>query len=136
MNAYATPPSPPKHILLVEDMPDIQELLKLLLETEGYSISCAFNGKEALDRIRSSALPRPHLILLDLTMPIMDGYEFIQEQSQDPELASIPVILMTAVSDSVEKLSRLKVKGVIKKPIDMDHCLQTLSDACSQGIQF
>src|SRR5262245_44669700 len=82
-------------ILVVDDQPAIREMFTALLEDEGYTVACAANGKDALDYLRQTK-ELPGLILLDLAMPVMTGYEFLREQRQDAMLASIPVILMTA----------------------------------------
>src|SRR5438874_8753476 len=83
-----------KHILVVDDDPGIVESLKDLLEAEGYHVETASNGREALDMLR--ARQRPNLILLDLTMPEMDGFEFRDEQEWDPRFSEIPVVVISA----------------------------------------
>lgn len=86
-----------KYILLVDDSVDIQGLLKLLLESKGYKVHCAFNGQEALTFLdRADELPE--LIMLDAHMPVMDGYEFREHQAQNSRIKDIPVIVMTGES--------------------------------------
>ena len=77
-------------ILVVDDDPDIRDSLREVLEDEGYGTSCVANGREALDFLRSGK--RPCVILLDLMMPVMDGWQFLEEQKRDPALAAIPVL--------------------------------------------
>jgi CheY-like chemotaxis protein len=81
-------------ILIVDDDRDIRELLGELLTDEGFEIEAAWNGAEALKRLRAGF--RPHVIILDLMMPVMDGLTFRAEQKLSPELAAIPVIGVTA----------------------------------------
>ena len=92
-------------ILVVDDEPDITEMYQMLLEMHGYLVSTANNGVEALDRVSEA---EPDLILSDCMMPKMDGIEFIRRARQIPELASIPIILMsghhsgmTSATDSI-----------------------------------
>jgi two-component system response regulator MprA len=104
-----------KSILIVEDAAEICSTMKELLETEGYEVTCAANGLEALRHLEStSALP--DVILLDLMMPTMDGYAFREEQKKHPRLASIPVIVMTAATDPQARVKDLGTQGMLKKP--------------------
>ena len=75
-------------ILVVDDDPDIRDSLREVLEDEGYEVACVGNGREALDHLKT-ANPRPCVILLDLMMPVMDGWQFRKEQKQDAEIAGI-----------------------------------------------
>src|SRR5258706_12954853 len=83
-------------LLVVEDDADIRDALDGLLSTEGFRIAGCSNGREALDWLRTS--PKPDLILLDLMMPVMDGWQFRVEQKQDPALATIPILALSADS--------------------------------------
>jgi CheY-like chemotaxis protein len=112
-----------KHILIVEDAPDLQALLARFFQGEGYTVSRAFNGQEALDWLRTTP-HLPSLILLDIMMPVMDGIEFRQQQKQDTRLSAIPVVVMTADSNPLSKALKLDVVEIIRKPItDLDHLL-------------
>src|SRR5262245_57222498 len=82
-------------ILVVDDQPEIRSMFTALFEDEGYTVVCAANGREALDYLHQTT-DLPGVILLDLAMPVMTGWEFVQEQQCDPALAPIPVILITA----------------------------------------
>src|SRR5437868_1805331 len=89
-----------KRILLVEDSQDIQLLLADFLTSNGYAVACASNGQEAIAYLNDKpSAELPGLILLDLMMPIMDGYRFRQLQQKSDQLAKIPVIIMTADAD-------------------------------------
>ena len=110
---------PRKHILIVEDDADSRRALTNALEDEGYTIAARENGSEALEYLRES--PRPHLIVLDLVMPGMDGWEFRHLQSQDARLASIPVIGVSAVGKLVD------VDVSLRKPVDYDELLAAVA---------
>src|SRR5438046_2792257 len=88
-------PMGPK-ILVVEDDPYIRESIQELLELESYTVACAANGKEALDYLEKIGNGLPQLILLDLMMPVMDGFEFRRQQVTSPVLSKIPLIVMSA----------------------------------------
>jgi serine/threonine protein kinase len=84
---------PARQVLVVDDDPAARDSLRKLLEREGYTVATAADGREALARLR--AFPLPDLILLDLLMPVMDGWEFLREQRHDPALASVPVVVIS-----------------------------------------
>ena len=111
-------------ILLVEDDPDVRDALRLTLEDAGYDVVCAGEGREALARVRGS--PPPSLILLDLMLPVMDGFEFRVQQMQDPEIASIPVIVFSCGGDLQEKVAPLRVAACLRKPVDVDALLELI----------
>jgi two-component system response regulator (stage 0 sporulation protein F) len=111
-------------LLVVEDDPDHSERACRMLTEDGYRVVAAMHGREALERLRSE--PMPALILLDLRMPVMDGWGFMAEMKQDPALASIPVIVTTQGGDRV--LSSAPVAaGYLDKPIDRVRLLQTIA---------
>ena len=111
-------------ILLVEDDFDVREALAETLRDEGYAVECAVDGVQALDYLRSGG--RPGLILLDLMMPRMSGSEFRMVQKVDPQLADLPVVLISADGRMEEKARTLETQGAIKKPIDVDELLSTV----------
>ena len=110
-------------ILLVEDDPDVRDALRLVLDQAGYDVVCAGEGREALDRVRECA---PSLILLDLMLPVMDGFEFRVQQLQDPAVASIPVIVFSCGADLQEKIAPLRVAACLRKPVDVDAMLDLI----------
>ncbi len=105
-----------KPIMVVEDDPDIQESLVELLGLMGRDAVTARDGQEALQLLRQIELPS--LILLDLSMPRMDGTAFRAKQLADASLAKVPVVLISADAELHEKASTLKVAAFIRKPID------------------
>jgi CheY-like chemotaxis protein len=115
-----------RRILMVEDSEDIQSLLGGLLESQGYMVDYASDGTHALKLLRTGA-GVPSLILLDLMMPGMDGYEFRRQQELHPATALIPVVVMTADSDIESKALKIGAKGYLKKPfLDLDTILKTV----------
>ena len=109
-------------ILIVEDEPSIRAVLTEILEDEGYSVACVSNGLQALVYLRGyTELPR--LILLDLGMPVMSGWEFREQQQRDRTLRGIPVIVMSALPDLDRKAAALGVAGCLDKPIDINALL-------------
>lgn len=114
-------------ILIVEDEKGIQEILKIALEMEGYQVFTADNGKEGLDLLPK--MVTPCLILLDLMMPVMNGWEFAEAISKDMTLATIPMVIVTAYGDRAEKIPS---KGVLKKPIDLEALLKIVNEWCEQ----
>ena len=114
-----------KNILVIEDDKDIQDSIKTCLELEGFSVFTADNGKEALEKL--GKIPTPCLILLDLMMPVMNGWEFMDVISNDLMLSSIPVIIVSAVGNNN---AVPKTNGYIKKPIDLDSLINTVHKHC------
>ncbi|MGQ0508310.1 MAG: ATP-binding protein [Myxococcaceae bacterium] len=115
MNRVQTGDRTSKHILVVDDDVDIRATLSDFLEDEGYIVAAAANGREALAYLREH--PSTSVILLDLMMPVMDGVRFRAEQKNDPKVATIPVVVMTA-RGAVDPGS-LDVQDVIAKPLDL-----------------
>jgi CheY-like chemotaxis protein len=116
-------------VLVVEDDSDIRFGLGVLLEDEGYKAITAANGRQALALLR--AMPElPGLILLDLIMPEMDGWEFRAEQRRDPELASIPVMILSAEADLALHTAKLGAVGVMQKPVQAEELLAEIKRHC------
>ena len=90
----------PNTVLIVDDDLPVRTALKELFETEGYAVALAANGRAALNHLRKGL--RPSVILLDLMMPVMDGWDFRNEQLADPALKDIPVVILTAAGFSAE----------------------------------
>lgn len=108
-----------KNILVVDDDEGIREILQMAFATEGYNVTTAANGLEAIEILTQS--PQFGLILLDLMMPKMNGWEFV-EAFQKNNYPQIPIILMTAYSDRVKNIDL--VKEVIPKPMDFGALLR------------
>jgi CheY-like chemotaxis protein len=114
-----------KTILLIEDELDIREALAEVLISEGYAVQSAANGQEGLDLLQNH--PSPSLILLDLMMPILDGWAFLSRRMADPQMQHLPVIIMSAAD-------RKRPVGpgltFIRKPIDLSDLLKKISENC------
>lgn len=112
-----------KHILIVEDSPDLQALLSQFFMAEGYKTSRASNGQQALDLLHSMS-DLPSVILLDIMMPMMDGLEFRDEQKRNLDISKIPVIVMTADANFQSKAEKMGAADFVRKPIeDIDDLL-------------
>src|SRR3954447_147603 len=118
-------------VLVVEDDADVLKLLVAALQREGYNVVTAENGREALEHLGRS--DPPALILLDLDMPVMDGWTFRHEQLKDPALAKIPTVLLTASSDNYKSVKDLPGVSIFPKPFDMPRLLETIASLCSKG---
>jgi CheY-like chemotaxis protein len=110
------------HILVVEDDPDIRESVVEILEDDGHVVTSAGDGREALDALQSAS-PAPDLILLDLMMPVMSGYQFREEQLKLPAFAGIPVLIVTADVNARSKVESLKAAGFVQKPLKIRQLL-------------
>jgi len=117
-----------KNILIVEDDDDVRGAIAALLEGEGYEVTEAENGAAALRHLRSSSLFC--LILLDLFMPVMNGWAFRDEQRQDPRIADIPVVVVTADAEGRTKAAALGAIDAMVKPLDFDRLLRLVADYC------
>ena len=111
-----------KTLLIVEDDQDIREALDGLLRMEGYDVVGCSNGLEALQQLRRG--PQPDVILLDLMMPVMDGWQFRIEQKRDPSLAAIPVVALSA--DATPKAAAIDAEAYLKKPVDYETLVETI----------
>jgi len=115
-------------ILVVDDDDDIREMIAEALVLDGYRVSTAPNGKVALEQARAHRLD---LIILDLMMPVMNGWQFLEAQREDPDLATIPVVVVTATLDAqVEGAAML-----LRKPFDLDALLTTVARLCGGKLE-
>ena len=109
-----------KSVLLVEDEELIRGAMRMVLEREGYRVTCAGNGREALRLLRSGE--RPSLILLDLMLPVLDGWRFRREQKRDPNLAPIPVVVVSGSGLA----SAVPAEGRLQKPFQPEQLLDAI----------
>jgi CheY-like chemotaxis protein len=107
-------------VLIVDDDPDILEVTSFVIENEGMAVETARNGEEALALLRAGR--RPRLVLFDLIMPVMNGWEFLEEVAKDPSLRQIPIVVLTA-ADHVEVTGAVQV---LSKPMDLMALLQVV----------
>ncbi|HLA44246.1 MAG TPA: response regulator, partial [Aggregatilineales bacterium] len=123
-------------ILVVEDNDSTRQIIRDMLVSEGWEVIEAENGRIALERLRTHR--RPNLILLDLMMPEMDGFEFLEELRQHKEWQTIPVVVVTAMTLSVEDRNRLNgyVRRVLQKgAYDRETLLRELADQVRLSIK-
>jgi CheY-like chemotaxis protein len=118
-----------KVVMIVEDDDEIRELLAEMLADGGYEVSTARNGEEALALLRSS--PRPGVILLDLMMPVMDGWQMRAEMLADPALADIPVVVVSGAADLGGDGHALKASRVLTKPVKWPVLLESVRAHCN-----
>ena len=116
--------SEPRRVMVVEDDEGIREALCDLLQSEGFDVVAAVHGADALSKLRGEA-PHPDVILLDLMMPVMDGWAFRAEQRRDELLARIPVVVITASRQA--DVAGLEPRALLKKPIDFDELLRVIA---------
>ena len=115
-----------KHILCIEDEPEMIDLIRLILGRRGFDVVGAAGGKEGLEKVRQEP---PDLILLDLMMPDMDGWEVYQQIKADEKTKNIPVIVVTAKAQSIDKVLGLhiaKVDDYIAKPFSPQELLNSV----------
>jgi CheY-like chemotaxis protein len=115
-------------ILLVEDDPALRDALAEVLAERGYEVACAGDGREALEAL--GRRPTPAVILLDLAMPVMDGWAFRDAQLGDPAIAGIPTIVLSASLKDGHSLEALAPTAALTKPFDLDRLLDALRRAC------
>jgi CheY-like chemotaxis protein len=113
-------------VLVVDDDPAILEICSDLLQTEGYAVMVATNGQQALEQIRTDP---PHVVLMDIMMPVLDGVEACRQVKANPATADIPVVLMSARTNLTrQSLDLASADALVAKPFDIDHLLNTIHD--------
>lgn len=117
-------------ILVVDDQTDSSDAVGLMLEHHGLKVRIAHNGEEALAVLQRGL--RPCLVVVDLMMPKMDGWEFRQRQLSDPQFATIPVVMMSGYPNAQKAASTLGVRTVLKKPLSPDRLLSLVNRHCRQ----
>lgn len=117
------------NILVVEDNDDVREMMAVTLELEGHEVLTAVNGRDALDKLSEGE--KPCVILLDLMMPVMNGWEFRSALSRDPDLRDVPVVVVSAATGEMAR--RVDATAYLPKPLDMDQLLDVVCDVCSGG---
>ncbi len=116
----------PRTVFVVEDDVDTRDMMGRFLELEGFAVEVAANGKQALERLNAGM--HPCVILLDLMMPVMDGWQFRSQQVQDAALASIPVIVVSAAGK--ERIADIEANAYLSKPVDLEQLLAQVTQYC------
>jgi len=101
-------------ILVVDDDVDLVKVMKGTLESKPFDVIVAYNGKEGLEKAKKE---KPDLIILDIMMPVMDGFNFAEQFSKDPSIAKIPVLALTSFSDSLGQPFTFEVSEYLRKPL-------------------
>jgi len=124
-----------KKVLLVDDDADFCEATALLLESKGYEVILAYDGKEGLDKVRAE---KPDVVILDVMMPEMNGYDVCVVLKADPELKKIPVVLLTAVDQAIFKTAYTQHMGLmteaddyIAKPVESEELVKRVEGLLS-----
>ncbi len=113
-------------VLVVEDDAELREMMVAMLALEGFEPQSACDGLEALARLKTDKR-RPHVIVLDMMMPRMDGWEFCRERAKDPDLEDIPIVVLSAAP--AERIG-VPVQAIVPKPFDYDRLLMTIRAHC------
>ena len=124
-------------ILVVDDEPDVVDMLKMMLENASYEVVSAYDGKEGIEKAKEE---KPDAIVLDLMMPGMNGFEACKEMKNDPELKAIPVIVLTAISRHFSDTKYARSLGLdlvsddyIDKPVDPNVLLSRIANLLGKG---
>ena len=110
-------------ILVIDDELSIVEMLNTFLEGEGLQVMTAYNGQEGLEQLANA---RPDVVVSDVMMPLLDGWELCRRMQADPRYRSIPVVLMSAVR-TAPSLAGCRYAALIRKPFELDEMLQTIT---------
>ena len=125
--------SEPATIVCIEDEPGVIELIRLILERRGLKVVGAGSGAEGLEAVRQV---RPSLVLLDLMMPGMDGWEVYRRMKADATMKTIPVIIVTAKAEGIDEVLAkhiAKVDDYIKKPFSLQELLQAIEKVLNRA---
>ena len=114
-----------KSVLVVEDDRSIQSTIRLLLESENFTVYVADHGRDGLDMLRR--MDSPCVVLLDIQMEVMDGYEFLHEKNADPSIAAIPVVILSATANAKDLRG---AQEFIKKPFEIPDLLDAVGRYC------
>ncbi len=117
-------------ILVVEDHPDHRDLIVLMLDMEGYTITTANDGSEALDRIKAEC---PDLIISDIMMPRFDGIRMVKALREMPECSTIPILMITAHGDASDDAINAGADRAMGKPFDFDQLIGVVREMLGQS---
>jgi CheY-like chemotaxis protein len=117
-------PAADSYVLVVDDDPAIRGLVADALRDEGYSVDLAAHGREALEAIRTR---RPATIVLDLMMPVMDGFTFMEACASEQLCENVPIVVISAVHDALARIHEVSVHACIAKPFDLDELIRTVT---------
>src|SRR3954471_4273683 len=119
-------------VMIVEDDRDVRETIADILTDNSYQPILASNGAEALAELRAAAA-KPCVILLDIMMPVMNGWEFRARQRTEADLSEIPVVVISAHADASWAASEMEAAGFLRKPVKLESLLESISRFCQSG---
>jgi CheY-like chemotaxis protein len=111
------------YVLVVDDDPAIRGLVGDALRGEGYAVDLAAHGREALEAMRAR---RPSTVVLDLMMPVMDGFSFMEACHKERLCVDVPIVVISAVQDALRRVSEMPVHACMAKPFDLDDLVRTV----------
>lgn len=120
----------PITVMVVDDEKDPRESVCEWLAAKGYAVVPARDGADALRQLRESDGHKPDVILLDLMMPVMNGWQFRREQQQDPNLSAIPVLVLSAGNHVAEAAASIGAVGYLRKPVSLDDLFSAVERVC------
>ena len=112
------------YVLVVDDDPAIRGLVADALRDEGFSVDLAAHGREALEALRAR---RPLTIVLDLMMPIMDGFSFMEACHHEQLCENVPIVVISAVHDALQRVREVPIRACIAKPFDLEELVRTIA---------
>lgn len=112
------------YVLVVDDDPAIRGLLADALRDEGYAVDLAAHGREALEAMR---VRRPSTVVLDLMMPIMDGFSFMEACYNEQLCENVPIVVISAVHDALQRIEEVPIHACVAKPFDLDELIRTIT---------
>ena len=123
---------PHNTVMIVEDDRDVLESMAEVLEDHDYGVVRAAHGQEALDQLRDQT-DKPCVILLDIMMPVMDGWQFRAEQQVDPSIAKVPVVILSAHARAQEAAQQMDAAAALEKPVKLETLLKTVARFCGKA---
>jgi two-component system, chemotaxis family, chemotaxis protein CheY len=118
-----------KRVLIIDDDADIRTAVADILEDEGFDVATAENGIEGLQVLETG--PRPNVILLDIMMPQLDGWGFMEEMRARERHASIPVVVFSAHGNPADIAAKMKTAGSLRKPLRLEELLETVAQCAA-----
>ncbi len=120
-----------RRVLVIDDDEAVRGALAELLEWEGFQVETASNGREGMELLHHD--PPPAVIVLDLLMPEMDGWEFCEEQSRDPQVSDIPVLVVSATGEPARPPRCVHEGEFFRKPADLPRLISTIESYCARA---
>jgi CheY-like chemotaxis protein len=121
-----------QHILVVDDDPAIRDVVADILESSDYAVQRAVDGADALAKIRQD---QPAAVLLDLMLPLMDGWDFLRSCREDPPCARVPIVVMSAARDARAVADELGARAFLAKPFELDTMLSVVERVAQPALR-